>query len=161
MIKIPFNLLPASWGLRGEALELARAEYEISDPYTLALKKLEIRQKYRPEYKTFDADKVELDFSYGKLSQSDRELAHVEMNFTGVDKEKAKLAIHLKHGIISHYDYDREIAKLDLTDKNLQIEFLNIDHKKHSKKTVQFDILLYHIHMHQNFLCSLKLNHLV
>lgn len=93
MPKIPFKLLPASWGLKGRARLRAEAEYYL-EGYELAMRLTDI-----------DSD-----------SDYDREIAQLSVKLkhdkiTDSQAQTEELAIKLRHGKITQTEHD--ISKLD------------------------------------------------
>jgi hypothetical protein len=138
MFKLPFSALPASWGLRGEARAIAQAEYEISDPFQLAVKKLEIVRDHRPEYRMFEQDLLELKRSFGKLSDYEYDVETVKLGGgDNVDLELNK--VELKHGKMSQYDYDIALAKSTLDGLELDLQLLKVEHDHNRLSDREFE----------------------
>jgi len=79
-MKIPFDFMPASWGLKGKSYRLARAEYELEPGEDLERTLLRIRHDvpddFNPESELpieFMKDYLYLDMKYGKITKSEYE----------------------------------------------------------------------------------------
>lgn len=108
--RLPFSLMPGSWGLRGKTREIARAEYELSgaeleeallrinladDPTALALGILDMQKKH------------------GKISDYEHGIARAKIiHEEGKDRELAILDADLAHGKIDQMIYDRKRADI-------------------------------------------------
>lgn len=109
-MKIPFNLLPASWGLKGKTRQIAEAEY-LYDGYDLdrELIKIDVEDKVEQERRF-----VDVDLKYGKIDQyeADRRKARLSLPSDADEKlvDVAMLEIDLKHGKIPQQEYDRKKA---------------------------------------------------
>lgn len=137
MIKLPFSALPASWGLRGEARAIAQAEYEISDRFQLAVRKLEIARDHRPEYHMFEQDLLELNRSFGKLSEYEYDVEAVKLR-GGDDVELELNKVELRHGKMSQYDYDVALAKSTFDGLELDLQLLKVDHTHNRLSDCEF-----------------------
>lgn len=127
---IPFNLLPASWGLAGESYKIAEANYyyegEELDKILLDIK---ITDKLSYEYKKC---LIDIDYKYGKITSLEKEL-YIRM-LTPYNPEDL-LEINFKYGVITEYEYDTKIAQLEKDDIKKQIAILDVEfkHQKISK----------------------------
>ena len=107
---IPFNWLPASWGLKGSTRAIAQAEYELTG-LDLQLKLLEI--KYGDDKKTYDRFKIDLEKTYKVLDDFNYDLKRAELlNDTDIEKQMAVLDVELSHKKITQVQYDRRKADL-------------------------------------------------
>lgn len=109
MMKIPFNLLPASWGLKGKSRRIAEAEYYLSG-YELDVELARI--DHGPDSPEFTARVIELDHRYGKISEYEKDCRlHAEFGDKTVPG-LGMLDIDLKHGRIGQQEYERKKADL-------------------------------------------------
>lgn len=113
-MKIPFNWLPASWGLRGKSRKIAEAEYYY-EGYELKKQLVEIEA-------AGDIDKIELamidiDLEYNRIDQYAADNRVVDIKHRSDEKQLAlaRLDIDLKYSKITQQEYDRKVA--DLSDQ--------------------------------------------
>ena len=110
--KIPFGLLPASWGLKGRTRRIAEAEYLYSG-YELECELIRIQHDDPVEQ---ESKLVDVDLKHGKIDQyeADRRTARLALPKDADEKqlEVAMLEVDLKHGRISPTEYDRKHADL-------------------------------------------------
>lgn len=112
-MKIPFNLLPASWGLKGRTRQIAEAEY-LYKGYELerALAKINIEDPVK-----LDLEMVNLDQRHGKIDEYEADRRRVRISIANGSAEPdekaievAMLEVDLKHGKIAQHEYDRKKA---------------------------------------------------
>ena len=110
-MKIPFNLLPASWGLKGKSRQIAEAEYYLVG-YELDIKLAEI--EHGNEGPGFDKRKILIDREYHRIDQYTADVLLSELEHTGNENAAGltKLDIDLKYERISQQDFDRKRADL-------------------------------------------------
>ena len=110
-MKIPFNLLPASWGLKGKSRKIAEAEYYLVG-YELDIKLAEI--EHGNEGPGFDKRKILIDREYHRIDQYTADVLLSELEHTGNENAAGltKLDIDLKYERISQQDFDRKRADL-------------------------------------------------
>lgn len=110
--KIPFNLLPASWGLKGKSRQIAEAEYLYSG-YELDIALIKINTDDPVE---LDIKQIDVDLKYDKIDQyeADRKRARLSLPKEADEKfvEAALLDVDLKHGKISQTEHDRKHADI-------------------------------------------------
>lgn len=112
-MKIPFHLLPASWGLRGKTKRIAEAEY-LYEGYELdqALARI----NHEGDTLALELALIDIDLKHRKIDQyeADRRKARQELPADADEKATAAamLEIDLKHGKITQQDYDRKISDL-------------------------------------------------
>jgi hypothetical protein len=111
-MRIPFNLLPASWGLKGKTRQIAEAEYLYhGHDLEIALIKINHEDPLEQEKRI-----VEIDLKHGKIDQyeADRRKARLELPKDHDERllESAMLAVDLRHGKISQTEHDRKNADL-------------------------------------------------
>ena len=110
MAKLPFKLMPGSWGLTGRTREIAQAEYELSG-YELELKLLEIKADEITPTENFRKI-ADLDLKYGHITveQYHRKLASSIVD----DKQRTLALLELDHreGKITELVYSKTMATL-------------------------------------------------
>lgn len=108
-MKIPFFLLPASWGLKGKTRQIAEAEY-LYEGYNLECKLAEI--EHADDSVGLNKSLLDIKLKYNKIDQYtyDSELSAISKE--GNDLELAKLDIDLKHNKISTTEYERKKADI-------------------------------------------------
>ena len=102
---IPFDWLPASWGLSGDSYEEARANYELEGE-DLARTLVNIRVK---DPAANLAAHTKLDLEHGHISE-------YEHDYRLADSDEEKLAVELKYHVITPWDYDCKLAELKFPD---------------------------------------------
>lgn len=109
MAKIPFNWLPASWGLKGKSRQLAEAEYYLTG-YDLDVAKAGI--EHGRDSRQFTEAVLDIDLRYGKISAYDRDSRLASMDEHGKVPGLSQLEVDLKHNRISQQEHDRRRADL-------------------------------------------------
>jgi hypothetical protein len=108
---IPFNWLPASWGLKGKTREIAQAEYELTG-MDLDLKLIDIEYKTDPERQS--REKLKVLKNYGKLTQSEYEYEVLKYEISdSIKREMAVLDLDLKNKKIDAHLYEKKKASLN------------------------------------------------
>lgn len=102
---IPFNWLPASWGLVGPAHAEAKAHYEL-DGEDLDRRLLEIR--HAKDTDEYAIGQLKLDLAYKVIDQyeHDRRLIPIKFKRDSVEHDMAVLKLDKAHNKISDYDYE-------------------------------------------------------
>ncbi|RYF18492.1 MAG: hypothetical protein EOO77_11050 [Oxalobacteraceae bacterium] len=161
-IPIPFNMMPGSWGLSGQAFDEAEAAYYYEGE-TLARKLTEIRTRPGVER---DRKMLDLDFSYkhiteyeydcrlleldgrgadtmavlanehkhGRITDRDYLEAQIRETYTGRDREKALIELRLSEGDLDQYDAAKAILMLDDDSKERAAALIALD-LEHNKTT--------------------------
>jgi hypothetical protein len=109
--KIPFNWLPASWGLRGKSRQVAEAEYYL-EGYELDAELARI--EHGADTIAYVRAMVEIDQKHGRIDEYATELKLAELDNkdnTGA-ADLAKLDIDLKYNKISPQEHERKRADL-------------------------------------------------
>lgn len=107
-MKIPFNYLPASWGLKGKSRKNAEAEYYLSG-IELELKLIEINEENEVEkqLKTLVVKR-----KYEKITEYDFDIETAKLKFTNEDLELALLDVEYKHHKIEKQSYEKQSATI-------------------------------------------------
>jgi hypothetical protein len=107
-MKIPFNYLPASWGLKGKSRKIAEAEYYLSG-IDLELKLIDINEENEIEkqLKTLVVKR-----KYEKITEYDFDIETTKLKFTGDDLVLALLDIEYKHHKIEKQAYEKQSATI-------------------------------------------------
>ena len=110
-MKIPFNLLPASWGLKGKSRQTAEAEYYLSG-YELDIKLAEI--EHGTDTPAFNKREILIKREYSRIDQYTADVLLSELEHVGNENAAGltKLDIDLKYERISQQDFDRKRADL-------------------------------------------------
>lgn len=109
MMKIPFNLLPASWGLRGKSRAIAEAEYYLTGyELDVALARIE----HGSDDPEFTRKVLDIDHRYGKISEYEKDSRLHDLLGDKSVPGLGQLDIDLKHNRISQQEYDRRKADL-------------------------------------------------
>jgi hypothetical protein len=134
-MKISFRLLPASWGLRGDAYLEAEAHYILSGE-ALDKRLMEIRYKLEPD--VLVKKLLDVDLKHKKINQYEYDTKLVDLNHTDEDLIYIKkIDVDLKHKKITAYDADIKRIELNLGEDAQKLAVLEIDykHKKIIKST--------------------------
>lgn len=108
---IPFKLMPASWGLIGDAYQEADAYYNLEGE-ALERRLLDIRLRDHPLQ--WERETMEIDLRYGKISKYDAAIRRVNFQHPpGVALDLALLEIEYEHGNIDKNTYDKQHATLN------------------------------------------------
>ena len=108
---IPFGLWPANWGLTGERLALARAEY-FNDGEDLERERARI---LKPEGTELALEMLAIDKKYNKLSAKDADYEAIRVQFPNDETQEYRLArieLDLKYGEISQNEYEKSLATI-------------------------------------------------
>lgn len=110
-MKLPFHLLPASWGLKGKTRQIAEAEYLYSG-YELEreLAKINVEDPIKLEL-----EMVTIDLKHGKIDEYEADRRRARLSAPDSDEkasEAAMLDVDLKHGKIAQHEYDRKKADM-------------------------------------------------
>ena len=126
-MKLPFNLLPGSWGLKGTTRAIAEAEYTLSG-FDLAKKIVEI--KYKEDSTEYVMGMLEANLKYDKIDkqQYDKELATAK-NIPWVSANKS--------------EYDAKLGlsgfSMELDYNDLFVEFLRAEGFDHASDDMCVD----------------------
>lgn len=110
MFKLPFSIIPGSWGLKGKTREIAKAEYELSG-FELKKELLRLNEDMYTE-KQFKAKTIDLLLEFGKVDKP----THLRMlaDLIEDDQQKALAILELdyKENKITQTEYDKSTATL-------------------------------------------------
>lgn len=111
MVKIPFNWLPASWGLKGKTRKIAEAEYYYSGR-ELDIKLAEIELESNND--ALDLKKLEIEFTHGRLTEHEYEISKNRVIYKDNDQERLlkNLEVDLKHQKIDQTGYEKTRATI-------------------------------------------------
>lgn len=106
---IPFNLLPASWGLRGKAFDVAKAHYEL-EGMELELRMAEIEKEGADQSRAIN----EINYRHGTISEYDWMKRHIEIETEGNPTELAVelMKLDMETGRITKREGEKQIANL-------------------------------------------------
>lgn len=126
-MKIPFNWLPAAWGLKGETRELAEAEYYYEGE-ELERKKTDILVKDEKENKLAH---VLIDKSYGHIDEleCDEQTAKILYEEDSAEYKLEMLRIRHARNEITDEEYKKQSATIN---GESYINITNIDSKENS-----------------------------
>lgn len=110
MAKIPFSLLPASWGLKGKTREIAQAEYELTG-YELETKILTIRHE-DIESDDYKKELAEIDMRYNKITKEQYHRFLANLIKDPAQKELAITELDYREGKIGEIEYSKKCATL-------------------------------------------------
>jgi hypothetical protein len=107
---IPFNWLPASWGLKGKTYEIAKAEYELSG---MALDHRLAEIRHDSDEKSLAKAKLDIDKKHRQISDEDYERKIADLTYeSDTERKIASLDIDLKHKKIDQNTYEKSKANL-------------------------------------------------
>lgn len=113
---IPFGWLPGHWGLKGTTREIARIEYNETDPYTIEYKKEEylFSMKVNTPENELEHKRVllEINYKHKKISENEYEIQRIEL-LSGIEKQYQTLKLLLEQGDITEVEYRKEISTLE------------------------------------------------
>lgn len=116
---IPFWMLPASWGLRGDLLRRARAEYELSgEDLDRELAAIE----HGHNQVALKRAGLKIDFKYNHISRYTMEIELAKLDLTGAELER-KLV-----------DIDRRFDKI--TERQAREKIINIDYSDQTERSI-------------------------
>jgi hypothetical protein len=140
MGKIPFRLLPASWGLVGDAYDEAEAHYRLSGE---ALERALVGIRCKNNRAELEQQLLDIDRKHGRIDQYTYETQVNQAAPMDADARwERQLDIDVKHGKLEAYDaavqrlrrkyqpgVDRDVAMLDL-----DYQFSKIDKHNYEKQ---------------------------
>jgi hypothetical protein len=160
LIPIPFNMMPASWGLSGQAYDEAEASYYYEGE-ALERKLVAIRVSPGPErdrrllaldrdYKhitQYEYDcrmleheglgsdpmsVLEVEYRHGRKTDYEYLEAKIRLTMTGKDRARALIELKLSEGDLSEYDAEKQLIELedDTPERAAALIRLDIAHKK-------------------------------
>ena len=166
---IPFWLYPFSWGLKGKAREIARANYELQGA-ALEHKLLDLEYPNTYSSKDYVAKYADLQLKYGHINayQHGHKLANLiedpkkkaiaiaKLDLSGYDLEKelllinrddystegwqeANIKIEYKYGNLTDSEYMREIVNLIQDPVKKALGFLELDYKEGKIEFFKYD----------------------
>jgi hypothetical protein len=129
---IPFNWLPAAWGLKGRTYEEAKANYYLEGE-ELVRALIDIREDDPTKRRIAH---LSLDYTSGKIDLYEFDLKKLQINGGGEDQREL-LKIELAHGKINNYDHDIKRAELDFaagTDLDIAKADIDLAYDKITKR---------------------------
>ena len=110
MTKLPFSILPASWGLKGKSREIAQAEYELTG-YELEKKLLSIKED-EFNSKDYNARLIDLDFKHNRITKQQQLRYLCNLIEDEHQRTLALLELDYKEGVITDNEYQKQTATL-------------------------------------------------
>lgn len=112
MSKLPFYLMPGSWGLKGPSREEAEAAYYLTG-YELDAKLAEIRN--RDTGPQLERALLRVELVHARISPLAHELAllDIDMPKGGAERDRAALDVRLRYGDLPPYQHDLAIIDID------------------------------------------------
>lgn len=123
-MKIPFNWLPSSWGLKGTTREVAEAEYKLSG-IELDDKLAEIKHR-DDEPEVLERAKLKIKRKHNRITAREYDEQHAHLTLTGVELSMRLLELKCKRGEFTPSQMRVEAAKLTHTGKDLAVELLRL-----------------------------------
>lgn len=110
MPKIPFHLMPGSWGLKGRTRDIAQAEYEL-EGYELERRLLEIaKEDY--DIKDYTKKVQDLNLKHGKISRAEYDRSMVNLIEDTKQRDLAETELDFREGKLSEMEYSKKTATL-------------------------------------------------
>lgn len=134
-MKIPFKILPGSWGLKGKTRERAEAEYYLVEE-ALARRLAEIDAVDEDDLKQ---QLLEIDLEYKHIDQRKYDTETAKLNLEGDELDLEMARINHAAGDISDQAYKKEVATIN---KEAYVHVVEIDSDLNS---FEFDWNLYFI----------------
>jgi hypothetical protein len=119
---IPFNWLPASWGLRGKSFDEAEARYKLTG-MDLELRLAEINL----EGPDLEARVLEIGYQNGLTSEYDYQTRTANLSLDGSELHKRLADIDKQFGKIDEYEWMKQHIAADLTGEDQEIEIVKLD----------------------------------
>jgi hypothetical protein len=104
---IPFNWTPASWGLRGQAFDVAEAHYSL-EGIDLDLRLAEINH----EGATLLKVQADINYKYGIIDEYEWLRQHIMADSEGINQEVELLKLDIEFDKIEKRDGEKKIANL-------------------------------------------------
>ena len=134
-MKIPFKLLPASWGLKGKTRDMAEAEYYYTgEELARAIAKIDAINE-----DDLKQQMLNIDLEYKHIDRRKYDTENAKLNLEGADLELEMARINHKAGDLSDNEYNKEVATIN---KESYITVTTVDSKDNS---FEFDWNLYFI----------------
>lgn len=130
---IPFNWLPAAWGLKGKTKLEAELDYYYEDGYEKEVERLN-RTKMPAEER--EKKKLDLELEYGKISEKIYEKNMLD-KYEGEEKEYKQLQYEHKWEGLSDIEYEKRLATLN---KEPWIKILDVDFSYEDMATGAFSL---------------------
>jgi hypothetical protein len=119
---IPFNWLPAAWGLRGKSFDEAEARYNLTGA-ELARRLAEINLSgVDLEYRLLD-----IDFEHGLINEYDYQRSVANLSLEGNELLLRLADIDKEFGKIDSYEWMREHILIQTSDDEQKIELIKLD----------------------------------
>lgn len=110
---IPFWMLPASWGLKGQARRRAQAEYSLSGE---DLDRALITIDFAHDSRQLAEARLKTDFKYNYITRHTLEIELAKLNLSDAQLERELIDIDLRFGQITQREAQEKIIDLEHTD---------------------------------------------
>lgn len=138
-MKLPFNLVPAHWGLKGINREIAKIEHHMEDGFD---KEIALAELMIPDPIACKQRFLDIKVKYGKITQYDYEMESAELKLVGKDLELARTEINFKHDKIPEREYNKckatisgepwvEIISMGINSENIDQGSMELDWNEH------------------------------
>lgn len=105
--KVPFRLLPASWGLTGDSYFEAKTRYEVDDE--IEAERIIIRNRYKDP--TECAKQIlDMEYSHSVITEKDYERSKLQFIEDAKKRSVGTLAFLHKYGDITTDEYNKELC---------------------------------------------------
>jgi hypothetical protein len=110
MFKLPFEMMPGSWGLKGKTREIAKAEYELTG-HALETRLLEINEG---DYtmRDYAAKCNDVDLKYNKITKEEHRLRSAGLIEDSVLRDLAMAEIDYDRSELSELQYNKKVATI-------------------------------------------------
>lgn len=113
MVKIPFNMLPWTIGMKGKTRERARAEYYLTGyDLDIALLDIDYENATENELKEKQIKFINIQKKYNKINDEEYDYAML-IKYEDIEQQKHKLELDKKYNKISEIEYEKQKATLN------------------------------------------------
>lgn len=124
-MKIPFGLLPSSWGLRGTTREVAEAEYYLKD-LELDDRLAEIKYRDPEDEQALKVAKLKNRKKYKRINNREFDEQQAHLTLHGTELNQRLLNIQLLYGDINKLQYEELMAESMFSGVELTCKLLHI-----------------------------------
>lgn len=139
MLKLKFEWLPASWGLKGKAFERAKAEYELSG-YDLDVRLAEIEYTGTQLFLALS----EINYRHGRITEQQYEFDKASQIEDEYERGSYLHRLHLKYGMKTDIEYRRAKLELDhkfqkISDDELKLGEVELEYKEGKISQLEYE----------------------
>lgn len=132
---IPFWMLPASWGLKGQTREIAQAEYNLEGEEL----ERELARIKHSNIKDYNLEILKIEKKYNKLTEYEYLVRELDLKYEdGPEKQLALLDMNLKHKVIDQLTYEKECATIR-NEPWVHVKRIDTDRKNPAQGAMELD----------------------